>query len=99
MEETAEELEAKLLAILNEPEKTQGLVETIEKTADGEGAELSEEARATLASLLEAGMPTPEEIIRDAEIAQHNAQVHARRQADLARRKQRQAKPKKHRRR
>jgi len=99
MNQTAEELEAKLLAILNEPEETRELVESIEKSADGQGAELSEDARATLASLLEAGMPSPVEIIRDAKIAEHNAQVHARRQADLERRKQRQAKPKKHRRR
>jgi len=99
MTQTAEELEAKFLAILNDPEETKELVESIETSADGRDVELSEDARATLASLLKAGMPSPVEIIRDAKIAEHNAQVHARRQADLERRKQRQTKPKKHRRR
>jgi hypothetical protein len=97
MSETAEDLEAKLLAILNAPDERAEVVDAIEKSADGE--ELSEDQRATLASLMDVGMPTPEEIIRDAKIAQHNAQIAARRKADLAKRKSRQAKPKKHRRR
>lgn len=100
MSETAEELEAKLLAILNEPEQTEDLVDTIEKSADGK--ELSEDARATLASLLQAGMPTPQEIVREAEIAQHNAAIDRARKVDLAKRRERRAKRgklKKHRRR
>jgi len=96
-EVTAEDLEAKLLAILSAPNERAEAVDAIERSANGE--DLSEDQRATLASLLDAGMPTPEEIIRDAKMAEHNAQVAARREADLARRKSRQAKPKKHRRR
>jgi hypothetical protein len=91
MSETTEELEAKLLAILNQPDESAKLAEAIEKTADGED-DLSEDQRATLASLLEAGMPTPEEIVRDAKIAEHNTEVKRRRQEDLARRKERRAK-------
>ena len=97
---TSEDLEAKLLAILNEPEETEKLVETIETVATGDETTLSEEARATLASLLNAGMPTPTEIIRDAKLAEHNAQVSYARQVDLAKREARRAKQnKKHRRR
>ena len=87
MEETVEDLEAKLLAILNEPEKTEEIVDAIEKTVDGEEEVLSEDARATLASLLQAGMPSPTEIIRDAKNAEHNAKIDRAREVRLARRR------------
>jgi hypothetical protein len=104
MKETAEELETKLLAILNEPEESAQVVDAIEKTVDGQEDMLSEEQRATLQSLLEAGMPTPEEIVREAKMAEHNAVIARSRQEDLARRRERRAKrgklgKKKHRRR
>lgn len=101
MNEATEDLEAKLLAILNEPEETEKVVNAIEKSVDDD-ALLSEDERAVLGSLLEAGMPTPEEIIRDAQIAEHNAKIAAKRKADLAARKLRRQKrgklKKKHRR-
>lgn len=101
MKETDADLEAKLLAILNEPEETTKMVDAITKTVDGEGEALDEDQRATLQSLLEAGMPTPEEIIQSAKCAEHNAKIQAKRQAELAERRERRAKgikPKKRRR-
>lgn len=92
MSEDTEDLEAKLLAILSQPEETEKVVDAIEKVDAGEEATLSEEARETLASLLQAGMPTPQEIIRDAKIAEHNAEVQRAREEKLAKRRERQAK-------
>jgi hypothetical protein len=99
MAPTTQDLEAKLLEILNQPEKTESVVDAIEKSADGQEAELTDEQRATLGALLEAGLPTPEEIVRDAKIAEANARIEQARKVDLARRKERRAKRGKHRRR
>lgn len=92
MTENAQDLEAKLLEILNQPEQTAQLVDAIEKTADEEEGKLTEEQRATLGTLLQAGLPTPQEIVRDAQIEEHNARIERARQAELARRKERRAK-------
>ena len=92
MSETDTDLEAKLLAILNEPDETTKVVDAIEKTHDGSDDELSEDQRATLQSLLDAGMPTPEEIVQSAKCAEHNAKIQAQREADLATRRERRAK-------
>lgn len=92
MSTTNEELEAKLLSILQQPEETTKVVDAIEVVAEGEEEELTEEQRATLQSLLEAGMPSPDEIIREAKCAEHNAKIQATREADLAARRERRAK-------
>lgn len=85
MTQTTPDLEAKLLEILNNPAEKNSTVDAIEKVAAGQEEELDEDQRATLQSLLEAGMPSPEEIIRDAECAEHNAKISAQRQAKLPR--------------
>lgn len=90
MTQSAEDLEAKLLAILNEPDESAKVADAIEKSVEDE--ELTEEQRATLQSLLEAGLPSPEEIVRSAKCAEHNAKIQAEREAKLAARKERRAK-------
>lgn len=92
MSATEEELEAKLLAILEQPEETAKVVDAIEATADGDEEELTEEQREMLQSLLDAGMPSPDEIIQSAKCAEHNAKIQAKREADLAARRERRAK-------
>jgi hypothetical protein len=81
--------EEKLLAILSQPDEPLAEVEQVDKIN-----ELNELQQETLASLLESGMPSPEEIIRDAQIAEHNAVVQRRRDERLARRRARQTKGK-----
>jgi hypothetical protein len=76
------ELEEKFLKILSQPDAV--------IPADEIEGELSEDQRATLQSVLEAEMPTPEEIERDVKIAEHNAEVQRRRDKKLARRRIRQ---------
>lgn len=98
MSNTTQDLEAKLLEILNQPDKSDSLAEAIEMVADKEEGKLNDEQRATLASLLEAGLPSPTEIVRDAKAAEHNAKVEQARKLDLARRLERRAKNPKHRR-
>jgi hypothetical protein len=66
--------------------------------ADEIDGEFTEDQRATLQAALAAEMPSPEEIERDAKIAEHNQKVHWVRQAKLAKRRARQAERKKHRR-
>lgn len=92
MSQSAEDLEAKLLAILNEPDASAQVADAIEKTADGDEESLTEEQRATLQSLLEAGLPTPEQIVQSAKCAEHNAKIQAEREAKLVARKERRAK-------
>lgn len=92
MSQSAEDLEAKLLAILNEPETSAQVADAIEKSADGNEEGLTEEQRATLQSLLEAGLPTPEQIVQSAKCAEHNAKIQAEREAKIAARRERQAK-------
>jgi len=53
--------------------------------------ELSEEQRATLQAVLEAEMPTPEEIQERAEIAAHNAEIQRKRDEKTARKRERRA--------
>ena len=63
--------------------------------------ELTDAQRATLQTVLESEMPTPEEFEEDARIMEHNQKVHWIRQANLARRRARREKReknKKHRR-
>ena len=65
---------------------------------------LTEEQRETLQKVLEAEMPSPEEIEQAARIAEHNAEVRRKREEKLAKRRERRAKfgkqkPKKRRRR
>lgn len=64
-----------------------------------EGSEFTEKQRAILQAVLEAEMPTPERIERDAKNAARNAELDLARQEKLARRKERQAKQGKRRRR
>jgi hypothetical protein len=97
MANPTQDLEAKLLEILNQPDKSDSLAEAIQMVADKEEGKLTDEQRATLASLLEAGLPTPTEIVRDAKIAERNAEIEKARQADLARRMERRSKNKRRR--
>ena len=83
--------EEKLLAILEQPD--------VEPVEDAAPLVLDEKQRATLQRLLDKQMPSPEEIARDAEINEHNAEVQRLRQVKLARRQERQAKNPKRRRR
>jgi hypothetical protein len=98
MSTTTQDLEAKLLEILNQPDKSDSLAEAIELVADKEEGKLTDEQRATLASLLEAGLPSPDQIVRDAKCAEHNAKIEQARKLDLARRMERRAKNPKRRR-
>lgn len=72
-------LEERFMQILSEPD-----VIIPAEEIDGE---LSEEQRATLQSVLEAEMPTPEEIQQYAEIAEHNHKVERERKVKLLKRK------------
>jgi len=76
--------EEKLLAILNQPD-----VEP--SPPDGEEEALSEEERRTLGQILESEMPSPDEIVQEAQIAEHNAKIEQRRQEKLAARRAKQA--------
>jgi hypothetical protein len=98
MSNTTQDLEAKLLEILNQPDKSDSLAEAIEMVADKEEGKLTDEQRATLAALLEAGLPSPDTIVRDAKCAEHNAKIEQARKLDLERRMERRAKNPKHRR-
>lgn len=87
-------LEEKFLRILAQPDV---VIPDEEIAKDGK---LTEEQRETLQKVLEAEMPTPEEIAQAARIAEHNAEVRRKREEKLAKRRERQAKqPKKRRRR
>lgn len=97
METPTQDLEAKLLEILNQPDKSDSLAEAIEMVADKEEGKLTEEQRATLTTLLNAGLPSPDEIARDAKIAEHNARIEQARKNDLARRTERRSKNKRRR--
>lgn len=57
-----------------------------------EEGELDEEQRAFLSRLLTSQMQSPEEIARDAENAEHNAEIQKKRDEKIARRRERQAK-------
>jgi hypothetical protein len=92
MPDTTEDLGAKLLEILNQPEQSAELVDAIEKTVDKDEGNLTDAQRATLGSLLNAGLPTPEEILRDAKIMEHNDKLELTRRVKLALRKQRRVK-------
>lgn len=93
MAKTDQDLEAQLLEILNRPDLDKTISDATDAViASGEGAPLNEEQRATLASLLEAGLPPPEEILRDAKVAEANDHIEQARQVDLLRRKVRRAK-------
>lgn len=91
MNQNTQDLEAKLLAILSEPEKKAEALDAIEKAADGDET-LTDDQRATLQALLDVGMPTPADIAIRAECAEHNAEIRAKRQIELALRKERRAK-------
>lgn len=67
------DLEAKFLEILSQPDV---VIPKDEIPGDGE---FSKEQRATLRAVLEAEMPSPEEIERDIKIAQHNAEIQQKR--------------------
>ena len=78
------DLEATFKQILEQPD----VVIPSEEIEDGE---LNEDQRATLQKVLEAELPTPEEIQQRAEIAAHNAEVQRKREERLARRAERRA--------
>jgi hypothetical protein len=88
--------EEKLLAILDQPEPECGTDELESAPEDLDEAEetspLDALQRTTLQGLLESNMPSPEEILRDAKIAEHNDEVCQRREENLARRRERRAK-------
>ena len=75
-------LEEQFLQILSQPD--------VVIPADEIEGEFTEEQRATLESVLKAEMPSPEEIQKQIEMAKHNAEVKAKREERLARRKARQ---------
>lgn len=79
--------EEKLLAILSQPESKYA-----EYDAMGDTEVLDQKEAETLGAILNSSMPSPEEIIRDAKIAQHNAAVQKKREERLAARRARQAK-------
>ena len=79
------DLEETFKKILEQPD----VVIPEEEIQDGE---LSEDQRATLQSILEAELPTPEEIEQRARIAEHNAEIRRKREEDLAKRRERRAK-------
>ena len=81
VEALQEKLEQKFLEILSQPD--------VVIPADEIEDEFTEEQRATLQSVLEAEMPTPEEIQQQIEIQKHNAEVKAKREERLARREAR----------
>lgn len=86
--------EEKLLAILNQPEPKYAHYEPDhEDGISAEVAEIPEDRREVLTKILNSSMPSPEEIIRDAKIAEHNAAVQKKREERLAARRARQAKP------
>ena len=99
MTQESAELEAKLLEILDQPDLANRMADAAEKVVADEEEQLSEEQRETLATLLEAGLPTPQDIMVRAECAEHNAKVAAKRAEKLRRRRERRAasgqKPKK----
>ena len=68
-----EELEAKMLRILAQPDVA---IPDEEIAVDGS---FSEEQRETLQTLLEAEMPTPEEIEQQIKIQAHNAEIQQKR--------------------
>ena len=92
--EEAEAIQAKLeqtfLSILNEDD------DHVKDPNDN--LDLSDEQRATLKAVIESEMPTPEQIIERAKLYKHNQEVQQRREERLARRMQRQGKPKRRRR-
>ncbi len=77
--ELESQLEAKFMEILSIPD--------VVIPADEIDGELSEEQRATLQSVLEAQMPSPEEIQQSIEIAKHNEEVRMKRAIRLAKRR------------
>lgn len=56
---------------------------------------MSDEAKEIMARVMESEMQTPEEIERDAKLAEHNARIQAERDAKLLERQQRQEQRKK----
>lgn len=58
---------------------------------DDEGKNLDEHQRALLQHLLNASMPTPEEIMRSARAAEHNAEIDRQRMEKLKARRERRA--------
>lgn len=86
------DLEVKLLEILNKPDLFEELAESVDTVEDDGVDALTEDQRATLTTLMSCGMPGPEELIRDAKMAEHNAKVQQKRNERIARRKERKAK-------
>lgn len=76
--EVSSKLEDMFLSILNSDD---------EEGEEESGPELSEEQRATLQKVLEAELPSPEEIMERAKIAEYNAEIQRKREEKLARRK------------
>lgn len=85
------EEEQKLLDILNQPEIESAGSEkvSVEEAIDEAFPGLDEKRRAALATIMEADMPTPEEIEKAERIAQHNREVAQKRAIKQERKKQR----------
>jgi hypothetical protein len=91
--------EETLLSILDQPDLTE-VPDGLEAVQSVEAVnKLDELQRATLQALLEGDLPTPEEIQRDAKIAEHNSEIQRKRDERLAKRREKQARSNKKRRR
>lgn len=80
-----DELEERFLRILAQPDV---VIPDEEIAEDGK---FTEDQRATLQAVLESEMPTPDEIVEQAKVAEHNAGIQRKRDEKQARKKARRA--------
>jgi len=77
------DLEATFKAILEQPDSV------IPAEEIAEGGEFTDEQRATLQAALQAHMPSPDEIMQRAACAEHNAEIHRKREEKQAKKRAR----------